>query len=381
MFKRQFVIFTAMLAAAMAMTAQTPATLKDAYRGAFYVGAAINANQITGRDVRGDEIVAAQFNSITPENDLKWERIHPQPNTYDFTLADQYVAFGEKHHMFIVGHNLVWHAQTPDWVFQDEQGKQISREALLKRLHDHIIKVVGRYKGRIQSWDVVNEALNDDGTLRDSKWKRIIGDDYLIKAYQWAREADPQAELNYNDYSLEMPAKRKGAIDLIKKLQAAGIKIAVVGIQGHDSLNWPTPELEEETIEEFATLGVKIAITELDIDVLPNVSNPTADVSLSIKSDPKLDPYANGLPDAVQKQFTDQYANLFRVYLKHRGVISRVTFWGVTDADSWRNNWPVQGRTSYPLLFDRGGKAKPAFDEVLKLAGASSSNGGVAAVK
>jgi endo-1,4-beta-xylanase len=301
-----------------------------------------------------------------PENALKWERVHPQPETYDFSLTDQYVALGEKHHMFIVGHTLVWHSQTPDWVFQDTQGKPISREALLTRLHDHIFTVVGRYKGRIQSWDVANEALNDDGTMRDSKWKQIIGDDYLIKAYQWTHEADPSAELNYNDYSLELPAKRQGAVELVKKLQAAGIKVAVVGVQGHDNLDWPSTASEDETIDAFAKLGVKVAITELDIDVLPAMESHTADISLHIKSDLRLNPYPKELPDAVQKDLARRYADLFGIFLKHRDVMSRVTLWGVTDADSWRNDWPVKGRTSYPLLWDRAGNPKLAYDAVIK---------------
>jgi endo-1,4-beta-xylanase len=227
---------------------------------------------------------------------------------------------------------------------------------------------VGRYKGRIQSWDVVNEALNEDGTLRQSKWMKIIGEDYIVKAFQYAHEADPQAELNYNDYSLENEAKRSGAIALIKKLQAQGIPVAVVGVQGHDSLDWPSAELEDATITAFAKLGIKVAITELDIDVLPPVVRGSADVSLSVKADPKLNPYANGLPDAVQKALAKKYADLFAVYLKHRAVMSRVTFWGVTDGDSWKNNWPVVGRTDYPLLFDRAGQPKPAFDAVIQQA-------------
>src|ERR1700679_3057613 len=212
MLNRQFMFFTAMLTASMTASAQAPTTLKDAYHGSFQVGVAINEAQITGTDARGAAIVATQFDSISPENVLKWERIHPRPDTYAFELADKYVEFGEKNHMFIVGHNLVWHAQVPDWVFEDGQGKPLTREALLKRMHDHIFTVVGRYKGRIQSWDVVNEALNEDGTLRQSKWMKIIGEDYLVKAYEYAHEADPQAELNYNDYNLENPAKREGAI-------------------------------------------------------------------------------------------------------------------------------------------------------------------------
>jgi len=351
--------------------AQTPASLKDAYQGAFFVGAAVNARQVAGGDPRGEAIIKAQFSTITPENDLKWERIHPKPDTYAFDPADRYVAFGEKNHMFIVGHCLIWHAQTPAWVFQDENGKQIGRDALLKRMHDHISTVVGRYKGRIQSWDVVNEALNEDGTLRQSPWMKIIGEDYIAKAFQYAHEADPQAQLNYNDYSIENEAKRNGAVALIRKLQAQGIPVSTVGIQGHDSLDWPSADLEDATITAFAALGVKVAITELDVDVLPSAWSPTADVTLNVKSDPKINPYPNGLPDDVQKALAKQYAGLFAVYLKHRDVVNRVTFWGVTDGDSWKNNWPVMGRTDYPLLFDRAGKPKPAYDAVIKEAAQS----------
>jgi endo-1,4-beta-xylanase len=365
---RRFMIVATMVAASMAAAAQAPTTLKDAYRDSFYVGAAINTPQITGGDARGAALVRAQFNSISPENVLKWERVHPGPETYSFELADKYVEFGEKNHMFIVGHNLIWHAQVPNWVFQDEKGNPLTREALLKRMHDHIFTVVGRYKGRIQSWDVVNEALNEDGTLRQSKWLKIIGEDYIAKAFQYAHEADPNAQLNYNDYSLENEAKRNGAIALVKKLQAQGIPVAVVGIQGHDSLDWPSVELEDATITDFAKLGVKVAITELDIDVLPPVAVGSADISLNVKADPKLNPYVDGLPDDVQKALAKQYANLFSVYMKHRAVMSRVTFWGVTDEDSWKNNWPVFGRTDYPLLFDRSGQPKPAFDAVIQQA-------------
>jgi len=366
MLSRRIVFTTVLLAACVAASAQQPTTLKDAYRGIFHVGAAINERQIAGTDTVGDGILAAQFDSISPENVLKWERVHPKPDTYNFDLADKYVEFGEKNHMFIVGHNLVWHSQVPNWVFQDDQGKPVTREVLLKRMHDHIFTVVGRYKGRIQSWDVVNEALNEDGTLRKSKWQQIIGDDFIEKAFEYAHQADPQAELNYNDYSLENEAKLKGALALVAKLKADGIPITTVGIQGHDSLEFPTLQQEDAAITAFARLGVKIAISELDIDVLPR--NPqlfSADVSLKVQQDPKLNPYANGLPDDVQQALAKRYAGLFAVYLKHRAEMSRVTFWGVTDGDSWLNNWPVRGRTSYPLLFDRSGKPKPAFDAVI----------------
>jgi endo-1,4-beta-xylanase len=363
-----FVSAVSLLSLVARAQAPAPTTLKDAFKGGFVIGAAINTDQITGMDALGDSIVVKQFNSISPENVLKWEVVHPRPDVYDFTLADKYVEFGLKNHMFIVGHNLCWHSQTPAWVFKDDKGNPLTRDALLQRLHDHIKTVVGRYKGKIESWDVVNEALNEDGTLRQSAWMKIIGDDYIVKAFQFAHEADPKAQLNYNDYNLETAAKRKGAIALVKQLQAAGVPIAVVGDQAHLHLDGASTADEEATVTELAAAGVKVAITELDIDVLPSAWGQSADVSLNIKENPKLNPYPNGLPDDVQQHLAKRYADLFAVYWKHRDVVSRVTLWGVTDRDSWLNNWPVRGRTSYPLLFDRDGKPKPAFYAVLKTA-------------
>jgi len=342
-------------------------TLKDAYQGCFLVGAALAPAQFTGEDERETQLVKAQFNSITPENVLKWALIHPRPDTFDFSPADKYVEFGEQNRMFIIGHNLVWHAQTPQWVFEDKDGKPVTREVLLERMHDHIMKVVGRYKGRIKGWDVVNEALNEDGTLRQSPWMKIIGEDYLEKAFRFAHEADPDAELYYNDYSLENEAKRKGALELVRKLKADGVPITGVGLQDHVGLDWPSPDQIDATINAFGKLGVKVMITELDVDVLPSVTRG-ADVSLNVASDPKLNPYPNGLPDTVQQQLSRRYADLFGAYAKHCGLVTRVTFWGVTDKDSWKNNWPVRGRTNYPLLFDRNAQPKPAFDAVIRLA-------------
>ena len=349
--------------------AQNQPSLKDAFHDSFHIGAALNEAQFTEEDALGAALVKQQFNSITPENVLKWERVHPKPSVYDFDLPDRYVAFGEKNHMRVIGHTLVWHSQTPAWVFQDEQGKPLTRDALLARMHDHIRTVVGRYKGRIAGWDVVNEALNEDGTLRQSSWLKIIGEDYMVKAFEFAHEADPQAELYYNDYSLENDAKRNGAVDLIRKLQAEGVPVAAIGLQGHLKMDSPSAEQEDATITTFAALRIKVNITELDIDMLPRATRQTgADVALKAESGPALNPYATGLPDAVQRALAKRYADLFGVYLKHRGEIDRVTFWGVTDRDSWLNDWPVKGRSSYPLLFDRDGRPKPAFDAVIRLA-------------
>jgi endo-1,4-beta-xylanase len=352
-------------------------TLKETFKHDFLVGAALNEAEFTGQNTNAVAIVKAQFDSISPENALKWESIHPRRFGFNFGPADAYVAFGQKNHMFIVGHNLIWHSQTPKWVFQsDQSGRTVEhkrqpaeRDALLQRMSNHIFTVVGRYKGKIGGWDVVNEALDDDGTLRQSPWEKIIGPDYIIKAYQFAHEADPKAQLYYNDFSLENPSKRDGAITLIRKLQAAGIPIAGVGLQGHYKMDWPTTNLVDQTIRAFSRLGVKVMITELDMDVLPPATrSQAAEVSMNVALRAELNPYTNSLPAAVEQAEAERYAGLFKVFVANRDSITRVTFWGVTDGDSWENNWPVKGRMAYPLLFDRSCTSKPIFDAVIKTA-------------
>ena len=346
---------------------QKPA-LKDVFKDDFKIGAALHPGQFFEEDKRGAEIVSTHFNSITPENVLKWALVHPQPGRYDFKAPDRFVEFGEKRGMFIVGHTLVWHNQTPRWVFEDEKGKPVDRATLLQRMREHIFTVVGRYKGRIHGWDVVNEALNQDGTMRQSPWFKIIGEDYLEQAFKFAHEADPSAELYYNDYDLELPAKRAGGVELIKKLKAAGVPIAGVGLQNHNQMEWPSIADEDATIAAFAALGLKVHITELDVDVLPRTTKPGADYAVDDPVTPQLNPYVAGLPDAKQTALAKRYAELFQVYLKHRDAIERVTFWGVADGDSWLNNWPMKGRTNHPLLFDRSGRAKPALDAIISAA-------------
>jgi len=349
-------------------------TLKDAFKNDFLVGAAINRAQIYEEDSNNDPIIKTQFNSISPENVLKWEAVHPEPDKFDFAAADTYVKFGEANHMAIIGHTLVWHSQTPAWVFEDANGKSVDRETLLNRMSNHIFTVMGRYKGRLKGWDVVNEAVADDGTLRKSRWMRIIGEDFLVKAYEFAHAADPGAELYYNDFGLENPEKRAGALALIKNLQSHGVKISGVGLQGHYGLEEPDLKQVDETISAFAALGVKVAITELDINVLPSpMRSLSADVAQRFAARAALNPYTNGLPDSVQRELADRYAGLFSVFLKHHGEISRVTFWGVSDGDSWLNDWPIRGRTSYPLLFDRKHEPKPAFRAVIESATQSRS--------
>jgi endo-1,4-beta-xylanase len=337
-------------------------TLKEAFKDDFLIGVAINQKQFDNADQRGDPIIKSQFNAISPENILKWESVHPEPGKYDFSEADHYVEFGEQNHMTIVGHTLVWHNQTPRWVFQDTNGLPVTREVLLERMRDHIQTVVGRYKGRIRIWDVVNEALQDNGTFRKSPWEKIIGDDYIEKAFQYAREADPDAILRYNDYSLENMPKRNGAITLIKKLQAEGIPVTAIGLQDHVKMDWPTVEQEDATISDFAKLGLKVMITELDVDVLGG--KRTAEIT-EMAHQGGSNAYTNGLPPSVQQALAKRYADLFGVFVKHHDNISLVTFWGVTDGDSWLN---MRGRVNHPLLFDRTGQPKPAVDAIIKVA-------------
>ena len=343
--------------------------LKDTYRGAFLVGAAIAPKQFEELDVANAALVKREFNTISPENVLKWVIVHPQPNRYDFAPADKYVAFGERNGMFIIGHTLVWHSQVPGWVFQDAQGQPLTRDALLARMKDHIQMVVGRYKGRINGWDVVNEALNEDGTLRQTPWMKIIGPDYIAKAFEFAHEADPAAELYYNDYNLDYPAKRDGAVRLIKSLLDRGIPVKAIGSQEHLKLTTPAAAQVDSSIRAFAALGVKVNMTELDIDLLPTATRNTgADVSMRAGPAPSLNPYAAGLPDSMQQKLARRYQDLFRVYMANRDAIDRITFWGVSDGDSWLNGWPVPGRTSYPLLFDRQLGRKPAYAAVSEVA-------------
>jgi len=352
-----------------AVKAETAPDLKNAFEGVFLIGAALNEAHFTGRDTNGIALIKMHFNSITAENALKWQRIHPEPGVYEFELADKFVEFGQHNGMAIIGHTLVWHHQTPRWVFRDANGDRVDRDTLLKRMREHIHTVVGRYKGRVKGWDVVNEALDEDGKLRNSPWLRIIGEDFIAKAFEFAHEADPDAELYYNDFSLENKPKRDGAVALIKKLKAQGVPITGVGLQGHYTLDWPSKKQLADTIRAFSALGVKVMITELDIDVLPRPDRHRgADLMLRYEIDPKLNPYTSGLPDSIQKALAKRYADIFDVLVEHRKTVSRVTFWGVTDRDSWLNYWPMPGRTNHPLLFDRNYKPKPAYYAVIATA-------------
>jgi endo-1,4-beta-xylanase len=396
---------------ATARSADTPA-LKDAFKDHFCVGAAINRTIATGTAVRADNVnrtleavnkdialVKEQFNQIAPENDLKWALIHPREGAdgYNFAPADAYVNFGLSNGMYIVGHTLVWHSQTPRWVFQGTNmppgvtnapspapaattdtnapggggfgrggftGPCASREELLQRMRDHIHTVVGRYKGKIKAWDVVNEAIADGGTniLRNSPWLEIIGPDFIAKAFQYSHEADPDAILRYNDYGLESPAKRRKLVALIKSLQEQHVPVMAIGSQTHVSVSSPSFEAEDQALTEMETLGLPIHITELDVNgAQGGQRGSSADISNNAATT------QGGLVDNANRKLADAYAGLFRAFVKHDKSVKLVTFWGVNDRVSWR----AQGR---PLLFDGNDQPKLAFEAVIGTAAGEQVN-------
>jgi endo-1,4-beta-xylanase len=340
------------------------AGLKDAFKNSFFIGAALNTAQIEEKEPNAATLIPWQFSSITSENIMKAEVIHPEWNKYDFDLADKFVAYGKKNNMFIVGHTFIWHSQLPPFVNNIQ-----SSDSLLLFMTNHINTIGKRYAGKVNSWDVVNEALNEDGTLRKSIFLEKLGEDYIRKAFELAAEADPKAELYYNDYNIEQPQKRAGTIALIKKIQAGGTKIDGVGIQAHWSINGPPLQDIENSIIEFSALGVKVSFTELDLTALPNPWDlKGADVNQNFEGSPFMNPYPNGLPDSMQIKLAKGYEDLFKLFIKYKKNIERVTFWGVNDGQSWLNYWPIKNRTNYPLLFDRNFKPKLAFEKVMVLA-------------
>lgn len=344
----------------MNSSSQELPSLKNVFKNDFTIGAALNTTQIEEKDAKAAALIPQQFNVATPENIMKAEIIHPQWDKYNFELADKLIEYGNKNNIKINGHTLIWHSQLPAFARNIK-----SVDSFRTFFTDHIKTVAGRYSGKIYSWDVVNEALNEDGTMRKSIFLDKLGENFVTEAFRIAAEASPNTQLIYNDYNNEQPAKRAGCIALIKKIQAAGVRIEGVGIQGHWHAGRVPLKDIEESILQYAALGLKVMITELDIEVLPR-NFQGADVNQRVASNPSMNPYVNGLPDSVQQQLAKDYAALFNLFLKHKDKIDRVTFWGVNDGQSWLNGWPVRGRTNYPLLFDREFKPKPAFYSVVE---------------
>jgi len=362
-----FIILFAFIATSCSIStttnAQKPTSLKDAFKDDFLIGTAMSDFQAAGRDEKALELIKQHFNSITPENLMKAERLMTGWKQYDFSLADKMVAFAQENNIKINGHTFIWHSQMPAFM------RGIRNPDSVRAYFEDIIQTVGsRYDGKVDSWDVVNEALNEDGTLRQSTFLRALGEDYIVEAFRLAQKATPNSKLYYNDYNIEQPKKRAGAIAIIKKIQEAGVRIDGVGIQGHWHLGKVPFKDIEESIKEFSALGIKVMFTELDISVLPSPwDNTSAEVSLRATENPKMNPYVNGLPDSVSQQLAKDYEELFKLFLKYKDHISRITFWGVNDGQSWLNGWPIRGRTNYPLLFDRQYQPKAAYYSIMAL--------------
>lgn len=356
------------LTSVLPLTAGSNKTLKDALGRYFLIGAAVNIDQIWERNPDEADIVKKNFNSIVAENCMKGEEIHPEENRFFWDDADRLMKFAEDNGLAVTGHCLIWHSQPPVWMFTDERGDTVSRDVLIDRMHRHISEVVGRYKGRILGWDVVNEIFNDNGTFRETPYYRIIGPEYVELAFKFAHEADPDAELYINDYSLAKPAKREAVCRIVKKLKSEGYRVDGIGMQSHNGLDYPDLEEYEKSIDAFAACGVKVMITELDLNVLPNPESfGGAEISQNFKYAEALNPYKDGLPEKVEKEFEQRYLDIFKIYYRHRGQISRVTLWGVTDTSSWLNDFPVPGRVNYPLLFGRDNKAKPVVGKIIEI--------------
>ncbi len=352
---------------------QSPATVKDHFKDDFLIGAAIPVPHVDGKDPKADSIVTLHFNSIVAENCMKNEKIQPREGEFYWDDADKFVKYGEDRNMAIIGHALVWHSQLAPWFPVDENGNDVSPEVLKQRMKDHISTVVGRYKGKIKGWDVVNEAIEDDGSYRKSPFYRILGEEYIPLAFQYAHEADPDAELYINDYSMFLPGKREAYVKIVKDLKDRGLRIDGIGMQSHIGMDYPDLDEYEKSIVAFGNTGCDVMITELDMSALPTVEKG-ADIGAIFRMSPeersealkKFNVYPDGLPDEVSKEWNDRFAQIFALYKKHADKISRVTWWGTYDGMSWKNGFPIPGRTDYPLLFDRDYNMKPFMQTIIE---------------
>jgi endo-1,4-beta-xylanase len=298
---------------------------------------------------------------------MKWGVIRPDGVNWRWDLADRLVKFAAANSMHVLGHTLVWHSQVPRQVFSDADGRQLTREALVARMEEHIDTLVDRYRGRVHTWDVVNEAIDEDKGWRRSPWFNIIGEDFMELAFRRARRADPAAKLLYNDYNMHNPGKREFLVKLLRDWLDRGVPIDGIGLQGHLGLDYPDLEEWERSIIAYEDLGLEVHVTELDVDVLPSPYEMSAEISNRFEYSRENDPWPDGLTEEMQQRLADRYEQIFRILLRHKAV-RRVTFWGLHDGISWKNDFPIRGRTNHPLLFDRNLERKPAWQRLVQLA-------------
>ena len=348
----------------------TASSLKEAFKDKFHIGSAINIQeQLIQHPEKFEALIKKEFNSLVAENAMKWEAINPQKGIYDFKFVDTLVNFAQKNNMQVVGHVLFWHNQNPDWLFKDDQGETVSKDELLKRMRFHLTTLHKRYGNKIQSWDVVNEAINEDGSVKDSPWKKILGDDWILQAFQMAQEVfPPSTKLIYNDFNVFNKKKLAGITSMVDLLLAAGIRIDAIGVQAHWALDYPSDKSIENLINQISSRGLKIDISELDIDVLPMPKSFSggAEITENHSYKQSMDPYRKEFPKAKQEELAARYANIFRIFLKHADKIDRVNFWGLNDEFTWKNQWPIANRKNHPLLFDRNNDPKPAYFRILQ---------------
>ncbi len=341
--------------------------LAKAYENKFLIGAAMNLKQIHGKDQKSLKIIEKHFNSIVAENCMKSMFLQPIEGQFFFDDADRFVEYGLKNNHFIIGHTLIWHSQAPKWFFYDQYGQNVTPEVLKQRMKNHITTIVSRYKGKVKGWDVVNEAILEDGSYRKSKFYEILGEEFIPLAFQYAHEADPNAELYYNDYNEWHVGKRKTLTNLIKEFKTKGIRIDGVGMQAHFLMDSPSLQEYEETILDYANAGVKLHITEMDISPLPSPWGSSANISETQNYEEVMNPYKQGLPKEVEEKWAQKYVDFFTLFNKHQDKINRVTTWGVSDGDSWKNDFPIKGRTDYTLLFNRQYEMKPVVNKLIEV--------------
>ena len=381
----QLVVVTLPLFAAGTVSAQT---LREAYRDYWYTGVSVNQWQVKadngeGRkfDVTGHisndqtadwPLIVNNFNWVVAENCMKCEVIHPQEGVYDFTLADQFVNKAKAAGLKVQGHCLIWHSQCAPWFHFDEKGNLVSPEVLKKRMREHIYTIVSHFKGRVDAWDVVNEAFEDDGSPRQSLFYKILGTDYIPLAFQYAHEADPSIQLFYNDFSMNKATKVEGVARFFRPLIQQGLPITAIGMQGHmileDNVDNSVIKQYEHSINTIAALGVPTFFSELDLSVLPNPYGFSgANISDAFTYRPEMDPYKEGLTKEQEAKIEQFWVDFYKMLIPHHKDILRVNFWCLNDADSWRNDFPIKGRTDYATLFDRQNQLKPFVQRLIEL--------------
>jgi endo-1,4-beta-xylanase len=329
---------------------KTNLSLAHAYKNYFKIGAAVRVEDLDGNH---GELLKKHFNSITAENAMKFGEIQPIEGKYDFSKTDKMKEFALSNNLKMRGHTFVWHNQNPAWLFEDKNGVQVSKKLLIKRLEEHAKVVANRYKDVIYAWDVVNEAIEDKSgeQYRDTPWRRILGEDYIKTAFDIVREADNKAELYYNDYNNEQPEKLLKSYGMLMDLLEKGTPIDGVGIQAHWNITDNNLiENLRNAIEMYASLGLKIQVTELDVSMF-NFEDRRKDLS---------DPTSEML--YLQEEM---YNNIFKIFREYRDVVNSVTFWGISDKYTWKDGFPVVGRKDWPMIFDVNGNPKASFEKII----------------